>query len=168
MSTKKETVKKPQVKRGRPTKAQQEEKREANRFPYKESEIVRNSGIPNEVFKAVRNSAKFPKSEFRSRKGATTEYTEGGYYLLLKFLGLRKDEIESQQERKWAVLTRTRLINTFKVIGELADGKDTEITITVGRSGNGNFKVGMVAPVRQDKDGRWILDRKNPRALGMW
>jgi len=150
-------------------KPQEEPKEERpERWKYKESDLVRDSGIPKEVFKAIRNGPKFPTSEVRTRKGATAEYTESGYYLILKLLGIRKDEFENQNERKWAILTRTRLINTYKVVGELADGEDTEIVITVGRSGNGNFRSGMIAPVRQDKDGRWMLDRKNPRALGLW
>lgn len=168
MSTKKETVKKPQKKRGRPTKAQQEEKRQEERWKYKESFLVRDSGIPKSVFKAIRSNDKFPSSEVKTRKGATAEYTESGFFLILKLLGIRKDDFLNQNERKWAILTRTRLINTYKVVGELADGEDTEIVITVGRSGNGNFRSGMIAPVRQDKDGRWMLDRKNPRALGIW
>jgi hypothetical protein len=82
-------------------------------------------------------------------------------------LGIREDQLD-QSERKWAIITRAQLINQYIVKGELADGKDTPVTIKVGRSGNGNFLVGMVCPVRDIQGDICILDRKNPRAKGVW
>jgi hypothetical protein len=82
-------------------------------------------------------------------------------------LGIREDQLD-QSERKWAIITRAQLINQYIVKGELADGKDTPVTIKVGRSGNGNFLVGMVCPVRDIQGDICILDRKNPRARGVW
>ena len=135
-------------------------------WKHKESDIKKQSGIPSSIFKAIRK--KLPKTEFLTRRGSCALYTEGGYYLILKMLGIREDELNVQKERHWAVITKTNIRNDFIVAGELADGKDTPVTIRVGRSGNGNFRVGMICPVRDIKDGIGILDRKNPRALGVW
>jgi hypothetical protein len=155
-----------QAKRGRPTKQEAEDKKEAAKWKYKETELVKDSGIPKQVFKQVRE--RLPKSEYKSQKGATTMYSESGLGLILKFLGLRRDDLNLQHDRQWAILTRTQVRNSYIVIGEMADGKDTPVTIRVGRSGNGNFKTGMVVPVRGFENGVAVLDRKNPRAKGVW
>jgi hypothetical protein len=157
MSSKKEKKVAPKRRRGRPTKAE---------FSYPET-MFTDAKIPKSVLKHVRDGT-FPGSEVRCRKGAVPEYTEGGFYLMLKKLGLRKDDLKSPSERKWAMLTRTNMRNDYIVIGELADETGEVVTIRVGRSGNGNFLVGMCCPVRKDIDGRWFLDRKNPRAKGIW
>ena len=151
-----------------------------DKYIYKETKIAKCLQVPQQVFKTIRKRERspFPESEYKPNKGKPTLYTEAGLELLCKLLGesvldtkalLAADAIKEQKEKlRYGIVSKMSFVNQGIVAAVLADDEDTEVTVRVGKSGNGNFIYGMIIPIRDITNGVGILARPNPRAKGRW
>ena len=153
---------------------------DSDKFKYREIDLAKALVIPQSVFKKLRKRERspFPPSEYKSSKSATTLYTEAGLELLCKPLGgvsvldtkalLAAKKTAGKADVKYGIVSKMNFRNQLIVGVYLADDEETELTVRVGKSGNGNFIYGMIIPIRDITKGVGILARPNPRAKGRW
>ena len=166
------------AKRGRPTKKEQAQKREIAKWEYKESDMVKYLGLPKEALKEVRVRERqpIPRSEWKTEKGKTCMYTEGGFQVICKMFGLvpldakrhLAEQVEKEETYTYGMVTNMNFRNTSMVQADLCTDEGGKVMVKVGQTGNGNFIIGMPIPIRDINNGVGVLARANPRAKGRW
>jgi hypothetical protein len=148
------------------------------RYIYSEADLSKYLDIPKSIFKEIRNRVRkpFPKSEYATKQGMSVHYTEAGFELMCKLIGIppqdakklieEKQQIERDEPITWGIVASLNFVNQHIVMAELTD--DTRIRVRVGPSGNGNFITGMPIPIMHIEGDTGRLARKNPKSKGIW
>lgn len=134
-----------------------------------EKELHEKTGVPRAVLRKLRD--RLPNGEYESQQGKGVFYTDTGLRLVCKLLGIVPGDLQVREERKvWAQVIKVPGNRTLLICEMVTDqrGKALDGMLRVKCKNNGNFRPGMLVPVREVVGDTAWLARPCPRYPGVW
>ena len=131
-----------------------------SQFEFESSVTFKRCGLDSSYVAKIRDKY-VPKTDKLFIRGSGYFYTKSGVDIILKKLGLLWSDLDTKRE--WVeVVTLTG--NYKRIFCEDMKGETVRVKVTDSK----NFMTGMIVPITNKTGDTASLDRKCPRAKGVW